>query len=134
MFLQRSLSKIIRIRWFLRQNNMINIPKDDAKLLDECEIKTSRSSGKGGQHVNKVETAVQLKHIPTGLQVRSEKNRSQYLNKKLALRLLRKKLNEINFIKAPRLASKPSIKSIAERLKDKKMRSEKKFLRKKPDY
>ena len=47
---------------------MIDIPKDDAKLLDECEIKTSRSSGKGGQHVNKVETAVQLKHIPTGLQ------------------------------------------------------------------
>ena len=61
---------------------MIDIPKDDAKLLDECEIKTSRSSGKGGQHVNKVETAVQIKHIPTGLQVRSEKNRSQYLNKK----------------------------------------------------
>ena len=33
---------------------MIDIPKDDEKLLDECEIKTSRSSGKGGQHVNKV--------------------------------------------------------------------------------
>ena len=113
---------------------MIDIPKDDAKLLNECEIKTSRSSGKGGQHVNKVETAVQIKHIPTGLQVRSEKNRSQYLNKKFALRLLRKKLNEITFMKPPRLASKPSIKSIAERLKDKKMRSEKKFLRKKPDF
>ena len=59
---------------------MIDIPKDDAKLLNECEVKTSRSSGKGGQHVNKVETAVQIKHIPTGLQVRSEKNRSQYLH------------------------------------------------------
>ena len=113
---------------------MIDIPKDDAKLLNECEVKTSRSSGKGGQHVNKVETAVQIKHIPTGLQVRSDKNRSQYLNKKLALHLLRKKLNEITFVKPPRLASKPSIKSIAERLKDKKMRSEKKFLRKKPDF
>ena len=113
---------------------MIEIPKDDAKLLSECEIKTSRSSGKGGQHVNKVETAVQLKHIPTGLQVRSEKNRSQYLNKKFALYLLRKKLNEINFIKPPRLATKPSIGSIWKRLKNKKIRSEKKTLRKKPDY
>ena len=113
---------------------MIDIPKDDEKLLDECEIKTSRSSGKGGQHVNKVETAVQIKHIPTGLQVRSEKNRSQYLNKKFALRLLRKKLNEISFMKPTRLSTKPSIKSIVERLKDKKKRSEKKFLRKKPDY
>ena len=88
---------------------MIDIPKDDEKLLDECEIKTSRSSGKGGQHVNKVETAVQIKHIPTGLQVRSEKNRSQYLNKKFALYLLRKKLNEINFIKPPRLATNPQL-------------------------
>ena len=88
---------------------MIDIPKDDEKLLDECEIKTSRSSGKGGQHVNKVETAVQIKHIPTGLQVRSEKNRSQYLNKKFALRLLRKKLNEITFMKPPRLATKPQL-------------------------
>ena len=113
---------------------MIEIPKDDAKLLNECEIKTSRSSGKGGQHVNKVETAVQIKHIPTGLQVRSEKNRSQYLNKKFALYLLRKKLNEINFTKPPRLATKPSIRSVSERLKNKKIRSEKKTLRKKPDY
>lgn len=113
---------------------MINIPKDDAKLLEECKVTTSRSSGKGGQHVNKVETAVQIKHIPTGLQVRSEKNRSQYLNKKFALRLLRKKLNEITFIKPPRLATKPSFKSIAERLKNKKIRADKKSLRKKPDY
>ena len=113
---------------------MINIPKDDAKLLEECRVTTSRSSGKGGQHVNKVETAVQIKHIPTGLQVRSEKNRSQYLNKKLALYLLRKKLNEINFVKPLRLATKPSIKSVSDRLKGKKIRAEKKLLRKKPHY
>ena len=113
---------------------MIDIPKDDAKLLEECKVTTSRSSGKGGQHVNKVETAVHIRHIPTGLQVRSEKNRSQYLNKKFALRLLRKKLNEITLIKPPRLTTKPSFKSMAKRLKDKKIRSEKKFLRKKPDY
>ena len=84
------------------------------------KIKTSRSSGKGGQHVNKVETAVQIKHIPTGLQVRSEKNRSQYLNKKFALRLLRKKLNEITFMKPPRLATNPQLNQLRKDSKIKK--------------
>jgi protein subunit release factor B len=57
----------------------------DEKDLEEKFI---RSSGKGGQHVNKVSTAVYLKHIPTGIEVKCQQERSQSLNRYLARRIL----------------------------------------------
>lgn len=60
----------------------------------DLEYSTCRGSGAGGQHRNVTDSAVILKHLPTGLTVRCEAERSQHLNKETALSLLRARLWE----------------------------------------
>jgi hypothetical protein len=64
----------------------------DAQLLGECAVHAYKASGPGGQHRNKVSSAIRLQHGPSGLTAHADESRSQHANKAAALKRLREKI------------------------------------------
>jgi ribosome-associated protein len=73
-----------------------DIPDSDDALLAECDVQTFHASGPGGQSVNTSDSAVRLRHRPSGITVTCRQERSQLRNKHICLRRLRERLEELN--------------------------------------
>ena len=109
---------------------MIIVPESDDDLLRECEVETFRASGPGGQHVNKTESAVRLRHLPSSVVVTSQQERSQHRNKALCLQKLRDRLERLNYraptrvpTRIPRSAKNRTLEEKARRAQIKRLRS-----------
>jgi protein subunit release factor B len=106
--------------------------RDLERLARECEFTFYRASGPGGQHRNKVESAVRVVHRPTGLRAQASERRSQSQNRQEALRRLAEKIAARRRRRRRRIPTRKTA-AVREREKDeKRRRSEKKRARRRP--
>jgi protein subunit release factor A len=98
---------------------------------EEIRIETFKSSGPGGQHKNKRETAVRIRHLPSGITALATEHRSQVRNKALALRRLELKVHALGRKKRPRIPTSIPASYKEHVLQTKRHRAQLKRLRKK---
>ena len=85
-----------RKNWFM-DLSILKEPQNDITLdMKDVRFETMHCGGKGGQHVNKVETGVRLRHIPTGITIECTEERSQFQNKSRAVKKLEAVLEAVN--------------------------------------
>lgn len=110
----------------------IELPESDEALLAQCDVSTFRAGGPGGQYQNKTDSAVRLRHRPTGIVVTCRAQRSQYQNKQTCLRRLRERIAKLNEEPTPRVPTRVSRGAVEERLEAKARRSRLKRERRAP--
>jgi protein subunit release factor B len=113
---------------------MTNYPTDREALERDCDLEFFIAGGPGGQHRNKVETAVRLTHRPSGLVVTATERRSQSANRDAAYERMAEKLEAMQRVKKKRRATKPSAAAKQKRLEGKRLLSERKRARGKTNY
>jgi len=102
---------------------------DRETLEREVEIDVFRSSGPGGQHVNKTNSALRLTHWPSGVVVVAQDSPSQHRNREIAFERLAERLARLNHVPKKRVATKPTRASKKRRIETKKHTGERKRLR-----
>ena len=114
-------------------SNPFHIPDSDEDLLKECNVDTFRAGGKGGQHLNKTESAVRMTHLPSGTVVTCQDERSQLQNKRKCLIQIREKLETLNYRPPKRIPTKKPRSAKVKILETKKKQSQKKQFRQRPE-
>ena len=102
---------------------------DRDTLECEVEIEAFRSTGAGGQHVNKTESALRLTHLPSGVVLVARDSRSQHRNREIAFERLVERLKRLNHVPRKRVATKPTAAARKRRLEGKKRLAVKKVTR-----
>ena len=98
---EHGIHRIVRVNKGKKQTSFVSVTllpmihKKTAQILDkDLSIKTCKSSGAGGQHVNKTESAVIVTHIPSGITVKCQSEKSQHSNKQIAIDIITSKLEQ----------------------------------------
>ena len=102
------------------------------ELARECEVQVFRATGPGGQGVNTTDSAVRMKHVPTGIVVTARESRSQFQNRSCCLRKLKAELERRGRPPHRRVKTKVPQRSRQRRLNDKHFNALKKDRRRKP--
>lgn len=103
------------------------------ELARDCDIQAFRASGPGGQGVNTTDSAVRMRHIPSGIVVTARESRSQFQNRASCLRKLKEELIRRARPSRKRVATKPGKAAKARRLADKRHRARVKAARRRYD-